>query len=55
VPLVNRAGGFVGSISVTTGAADFDAPERLQTVLTALRETASAIGLRLGPGLATTG
>ncbi|WP_301538911.1 IclR family transcriptional regulator [Pseudogemmobacter hezensis] len=55
VPVLNRGGIFVGAISVTSGSSDFDPPERLQATLTALRETASAIGLRLGPGLATTG
>lgn len=55
VPVLNRGGNFVGAISVTAGSGDFEPPERMQLALAALRETATAIGLRLGPGLATTG
>ncbi|MBB3808056.1 IclR family transcriptional regulator [Pseudochelatococcus contaminans] len=55
VPALNRGGTFVGAISVTSGSSDFDDPARMQSALAAARETAAAIGLRLGPGLATTG
>lgn len=49
VPVLDRSGAFVGAVSVTSGATDFDDAGRVQAVLAAMRETATAIGIRLGP------
>lgn len=49
VPVLDRRGGFVGAISVTSGTADFDSSERVQAVLAATRESAAAVGIRLEP------
>ncbi|RJE85813.1 IclR family transcriptional regulator [Paracoccus onubensis] len=49
VPVLDRSGAFVGAISVTSGTGEFQDPGRMQRVLAAAQETASAIGIRLGP------
>lgn len=55
VPVFDRQGVFVGSVSVTSRPSDFDTPERLERVLTAVRDTAAAIGVRLGEDPQSTG
>lgn len=49
VPVFDRRGGFVGAISVTSGASEFQDSQRLKQTLCATRQAATAIGLRLGP------
>ncbi|MFC7705531.1 IclR family transcriptional regulator [Plastorhodobacter daqingensis] len=48
VPILDRSGAFVGAISVTSGSGAFTEPGRAAAVLAAARETAAAIGIRLG-------
>lgn len=50
VPIFDRQGGFVGSVSVTSRSADFDGSGALARLLAAVRKTASDIGLGLGTG-----
>lgn len=48
VPVLDRSGAFVGSISVTSSSNAFAEPGREAAVLAAVRQTAAAIGIRLG-------
>lgn len=48
VPVLDRSGAFIGAISVTSGSGAFQEPGRETAVLAAARETAAAIGIRLG-------
>lgn len=48
VPLFDRNGLFVGAISITGRATDFEDEERRDAMLARLREAASAIGVRMG-------
>lgn len=54
-PVFDRQGAFVASVSVTTRSADFDDPDLLARTLAAVRETASAIGVRLEGGPSASG
>lgn len=47
-PVFDRQGIFVGSISVTSQSNDFDDPRLFERVLSAVQDTAGAIGVRLG-------
>lgn len=49
VPVLDRRGAFVGAVSVTSGAGEFQDPQRLGEILRATQQGATAIGLRLGP------
>lgn len=49
VPVLDRRGGFVGALSVTSGAGEFQDTQRVGQILRAARQSAAAIGLRLGP------
>jgi DNA-binding IclR family transcriptional regulator len=55
VPVFDRQGAFVGSVSVTSRSSDFDDPELLDRVLSVVRDTAAAIGVRLGEDPQSTG
>lgn len=48
VPVFDRQGAFIGSVSVTSRSNDFDDPRLLERVLSVVRDTAAAIGVRLG-------